>query len=111
MGRQAGNRRISGIPEYVPSYSAGPYIKWREESRSLSIDITVKKATELITINDIAIQFEPCLLYVRVHQVITTYYAGSCDNGNHYLVSIGKYAFDLMTDIAFVEPKSTVSPF
>jgi len=106
MGKQARNRRVSGIPEYVPSHSAGPYIKWREESRSLSIDITVKEAAELITINDIAIQFEPCLLYVRAHQIITTYYAGSCDNGDHHLVSIGKYAFDLMAAIAFSEDES-----
>lgn len=95
MGRQDRGGSTNRVPRDLLDSGNGGW-QWEREKRILWIDIAITKAEQLAEVQDLAKLHQPCIILLRVDQVIKTHYAGAYTNGVYCTSSISGFVYDLM---------------
>ena len=108
MGRSNSDRGTGDILGYLPNSEITRRWKWCPKTRILWIDIAITKIDQLDWAHKLMMSRGPCIIMLRVYQIIWTYYSGGASEEDYMTVTIGKYQYDLM-NAAFELSSSSVS--
>jgi len=98
MGRSNSDRGIDGILKHLPDNGTTRRWKWCPRTRILWIDIAINKVDELDWAHKQMMRRGPCIVMLRVYQVIWTYYSGAASPTSYMNTTIGRHQYDLMDD-------------